>query len=366
MYVCVFWFFVLLLDQKNSQPKFILSLVFFFASLQFLGNFFIFHNDFEIFNWFDSLYIFATLFTFPLFYVYLKLITQSSKISKNVFYHFVPALFLSLVNLVLTFLMSQSEQMDYMTYYVSSDYIYLNTSHPLIQIKSYFNMINRLVFGIQVFYYIIRCNQLINRYKELIQVYYSNYYKRKIKWSNPFNYIVIITSITVFISNIIGKETFFEYSYLVIISSLIFTSMIFLIGYVGNSQSQTIHEIEYDLIKGEKMDDNLTQQPDVEFLQKLNQVMLKDEVYLDKDLKIWDLSLLLNIKKDTLIKMLKDEFKQDFNTFVNYHRILKAKRLINSTQKLTIQEISEKSGYYSVAEFLITYKKFEKKFPVIS
>ena len=150
-----------------------------------------------------------------------------------------------------------------------------------------------------------------------------------------------------------------------LIPALVFSSMLFLIGYIGNTQVQTIYEIEKDLIIGEQIDANIFMQSETFYKHKLESLMVNDEVYLDKDLKIWDLCLLLNIKKDSLIKLLKEEFKQDFNTFVNSYRIIKAKKILKSAQAFSMQEISERSGFYSVSEFISMYKKFEKKSPVI-
>ena len=210
LYVSIFWTFVLFLERKSSRPKMILSLVFFSACIQFMGNLLIFYKKVEIFNWFDSLYIFATLLAFPIFYIYLKLISNSSSISKNAYYHFIPAFVLSLVNLVLTFFMNNSDQIDYIQYYISTDYFYYNSNQSIVQFRSYFNMINRWFLGFQILFYVYLCNQLIFKYKELIQLYYSNYTKRKISWSNPF-YFFIIISIAILSTNILGRELFFEY-----------------------------------------------------------------------------------------------------------------------------------------------------------
>ncbi len=74
----------------------------------------------------------------------------------------------------------------------------------------------------------------------------------------------------------------------------------------------------------------------------------RGKVYLDKDLKIWDVSGQLGTNRTYVSRIINKEFGQNFSTFVNGYRVAHAKTLICTKKNYSVEEIADLSGFGSV------------------
>lgn len=86
----------------------------------------------------------------------------------------------------------------------------------------------------------------------------------------------------------------------------------------------------------------------------------RDEIYLDNDLNLGKMARLLNVSTHQLSYVINKGFKQNFNSLINNARIEKAKKLLaeNKANKYSIVGIAYESGFNSKTSFYNTFKKF--------
>ena len=68
MYVCAFWFVTLIMDHSfRSKSKTVLSLFMLLTFLLYLGHYFFFNRAIEVYVYYDSIYLFASLSVYSYF-----------------------------------------------------------------------------------------------------------------------------------------------------------------------------------------------------------------------------------------------------------------------------------------------------------
>ncbi len=143
------------------------------------------------------------------------------------------------------------------------------------------------------------------------------------------------------------------------IPSVIVSILLFSFGYIGHVQLRRtelispIIEIEEESNRFFSGEDGLRN--------KFDDFFSMQKPYLDKDLKIWDISRELGSNRTYISRIINDEYGMNFTKFVNRYRIEEAKRLIREDIKgqLTYGIIAELSGFGSVNSFNRAFKEFE-------
>jgi AraC-like DNA-binding protein len=95
-----------------------------------------------------------------------------------------------------------------------------------------------------------------------------------------------------------------------------------------------------------------------ELYERLLTYFEKEKPYLRADLKIREVAMYLYSNKTYLSRIINDKHNQNFNQFVNYYRIEETKRLYYSNLKLSIQDLSNMSGFGSMATFSIAFRYY--------
>ncbi|CAH0991197.1 hypothetical protein SIN8267_01299 [Sinobacterium norvegicum] len=103
---------------------------------------------------------------------------------------------------------------------------------------------------------------------------------------------------------------------------------------------------------------SLTQAQAVLYRQQLEQVMSKQQPYLNNELRLGDLSALTDIPANHLSQVLNQQYEQNFFEFINRHRIEQAKQLLTSPEhgELSMLEVAMQAGFNSQSAF---YKQFK-------
>jgi len=86
----------------------------------------------------------------------------------------------------------------------------------------------------------------------------------------------------------------------------------------------------------------------------------KKKFYLNKDLKIWDVSGHLATNRTYISRIINQEFGLNFCAFVNRYRVEHTKILMASKKNLTIEEIADQSGFGSVNSLYRAFLVIEK------
>ena len=360
MYVTFFWAVVLLITKReNNRAKFFLGIFMTVAFLLYFSHAVFFQQLESVYTFFDTIYVFAFLSVYPLYYWYIKLLSVETEYKLRNFRLFIPALVLTLISFVLYQLMSDTERADYyMGHFIKSKSDVEFTILMQLQKNNY--LISKLIFAIQIFFFLYYGSRLVKNYHKKIENFYSNLESRSILWVNILLYSMVLTSLMSLVLNIIGRSFFMGSKTLLIFPSLIFSILLFLIGFLGYLQNNTVIDLALD---EEKNNNNLNSKN--YNTAKLNEKLLKlfkdVAIYKNPDLKITQVSELLHTNRTYISKHINTEFSCTFSDFVNRYRVEEAKRLLTSesSKGYSLNYISEKSGFGSMGSFMRVFRDFE-------
>lgn len=97
----------------------------------------------------------------------------------------------------------------------------------------------------------------------------------------------------------------------------------------------------------------------LEIKEKLLSVMIDQKPYLDNELRLDDLSLILNLSRNHTSQIINENFNLSFFDFVNRYRVMEAKNiLMDKSAKLTMSQLAFEVGFNSRASFYKAFKKF--------
>ena len=359
MYVTFFWAVVLLITKReNNRAKFFLGGFMFIAFLLYLSHAIFFEKIVSVYSVIDPLYIFSSLSVYPLYYWYIKLLTVETEFKWYNLRLLIPAVVFSLSSLILYQIMSENERIEYVLGFLvksKTDIIYTSA----MQLQKLVYIGSRLVFTVQIIYFVILGHRLVRNYNKQIANYYSNLESRSILWVNYILYSLVITSAASIIFNLIGRSYFMDSKILLLIPSIIFSVLLFFIGLQGYMQNHTVTDMEF-----EDLDDKTgaSQNYNISRLnEKLIDLFVNEEIYKYPDLKITYVTEKLNTNRTYVSKHINTEFSCTFNEFVNRYRIEEAKRLLSdkSMKNFSLNYISEKSGFGSMGSFMRVFKEME-------
>jgi AraC-like DNA-binding protein len=207
-----------------------------------------------------------------------------------------------------------------------------------------------------VLYSLIKGQKLVKQYNRRIANFYSNLESKSIVWVNFLLYSFVLTSIISIVFNIIGRGFFIESPLLLLIPSIIFSVLLFFIGFLGYMQNHSVinmfsEEIEHENFETKNYNTG-------KLNEKLLELFVDQSIYKNPELKITDLSELLNTNRTYISKHINTEFSCTFSDFVNRYRVEEAKKLLSSdlSKNYSLNYISEKSGFGSMGSFMRVFR----------
>lgn len=363
MYVTFFWAVILLLGHKqNNLAKHFLGIFMVAAFLLYFSHALFFKKHLDVYVYFDSLYLMASLSVYPLYFWYIKLLTVEPKIKYQNLWMLSPALLLGIFSVALYLIMLPEERQVFIKHYLLQEKsTELETTTVVIQ--KWVHVFIRILFAVQIVFFLFFGSKLVFRYNKRIANFYSNLESKTIIWVNLLLFSFVITSVISIVFNIIGKSVFFNNIILLSVPSIIFSVLLFVIGLQGYMQNHTVADLEIDE----------QQIPELE-TRKFNRSKLKEDllelfnsekVFMQPDLKITHVSEKLKTNRTYLSNLINKEFSCTFSDFVNKYRINEAKRLLNekSYNGFSQEYISEKSGFGSLSSFIRVFREIENTTP---
>jgi len=149
------------------------------------------------------------------------------------------------------------------------------------------------------------------------------------------------------------------YDYFVDIAIVFFIGMLSFFGFVqpevfeGKSLKEVIPFVKYRKT-------GLSSALSLEMKGKLLDIMQREKPYLNHDLRLDDLSRLMNLSRNHTSQIVNEHFNLSFFDFVNRYRVKDAKNLLmNHTENgLTMTQIAYDVGFNNRASFYKAFKKF--------
>jgi AraC-like DNA-binding protein len=307
----------------------------------------------------DSLYLLAGLSVYPMYYLYIRLLTCDLKLKWSYFRHFIPAFVIFAALFLSGRMASPEEQRVYFETVLVKNEFPGGEAPALVKTMAVIFFLSRLVFGLQTLVYLVLGYQLAKRYNQRIANFYSNMEGRELVWVNLLTTSLLATSVLSFIVNLLGRGFFMEKLWLMAIPSLLFSSLFFIIGLQGNRQNFNIKSLDDDEKKNCQDVKNNAEQRNEKLKHNLLNLLEKKKIYLEPELKITDLCPKLNTNRTYLSNLINTEFNLSFNDLINKYRIEHAISIIkNDTENQTsIQEIATASGFGSLSSFNRAFQK---------
>lgn len=363
MYVTFFWAIVLLSStSKNNPAKHFLGIFMIAAFFVYLSHAVFFNPNHSAYILFDPVYTFASLSVYPLYYWYIKLLTVETEYKWRNLRLLIPAIFFSGISVIIYLIMSPGGK----GMYVADIFLgegSVKAQPFILQFQKGVFMVSRFVFAVQVILFLVLGRKLVIRYNVHVANFYSNLESKTIVWVNLLLYSFVITSVMSIIFNTMGRTIFLNSVLLLLIPSLIFSVLLFLIGLQGYMQNYTV----VDLVNDEKLqpEKNLKEYNHSQLKTKLMELFANERIYRNSDLKITQVSMQLQTNRTYISKLINNDFNCSFCEFVNGYRVVEAKQLLadQSYTNFSLDYISEMVGFGSLNTFIRVFKDSEGTTP---
>lgn len=365
MFVCLFWVMLLLIDrqQMNLSKRF---LVFFF-SVSFVNYFShtaYFNHQYQLYTVFDSIWCFTSLSVFPLYYLYIRLLTLDARVKWKWALVLIPSLSVALLSAVIYLLMSPDEVQTFVHGVLYSEPGYEPPYSSLIRLQLFRMSLFKVVFVIQVLIVIFFGLRHIMKYNARIKDFYSDTEKKDltpIKW---LLVVFIFASLVSLISSGIGKTYFISHNWLLFLPSVTHSLFLFGVGYAGYKQNFTIEHYQQDLNQYELHPAGVAplaheKIKNEDYPTQLIYLLEKDEIYKNADLRITDVAKMLHTNRTYTSRLMHDVFQSNFADFINKYRVKKSEELIRNDieNEYSLEDIATLSGFSSESSFYRSFKK---------
>lgn len=354
VYVSLFWAVVLNLNnRKEGAPQRFLGKLMICTLVVYLSHMFYFLKLTNLYIWLDTFYYPASLGCFPMYYIYVLLLTRDRSFSLKLHgkYLIIPVFFFVLV--ATGYIMMNDETQEKYASYVQYGLPADGFGLKYMQVTEF---LFRMAFIAQVVAYIVLTSRIIARHNIDLNNNYSELEGRRLRWVHVFNITFVLAALSSSTLAVIGRKGFEENHMWLLVPSSIFTLLIFAIGLLGNRQI-AVHAAGSGhlpvTVADEKVPDRLKDD--------LISLFEKKKFYLNKDLNIWDVSGHLATNRTYISRIINQEFGQNFCAFVNGYRVEYAKKLLQSKKNLTVEEIADMSGFGSVNSLYRAFMAIENK-----
>lgn len=344
VYVTLFWSILLNLGGRcATNAKKFLGKFMFFALLVYVSHFIYFLHLKNVYIYIDPIYQFASLMVYPMYFIYLRLLTIDNKFSvKNHFKYLILPFSLFILYLI-GYLFTKQDDLEIWIFNKNVPF----ETFEIIYLKVIFFFV-RFTFLSQAIYLMIQSSKLLKRYADKAEQYYSDIEDSKNSNVKIINTSMILTGICSVILASLGRDFFQNNVIMIALVSLIFSTLLFIVGWMGFKQKSVNATMEVCTVAEtkEEADENNIQSQSV-LISKILFLFENQKIYLKENLNIIDLANLTGTNRTYISQMINNHYHQNFCTFVNTFRIEEIKKCILEDPSCTNQILAEKCGFSS-------------------
>ena len=350
----------LCLLKKWDRPRFSLLLFMLAATCLYGAHsvFFYHHTKFIPFS--DSLYCFCNPAVFPLFLLYIEELTLRQPNRRWHIVFLLPSVICFTIVAVLYLLMDHIE-----TNLFINHYLYNNETSVLTGLawwQGVAHIMVRIVFALEIPLVLVIGWRHVNVYNQTIENYYSNMEGKLLSHVKVMLILFAVTSLFSFTLNAIGRHFFTHSLWLLAIPSVLFSTLLILIGHKGIHQQFHIQDIksEEEEIEGAESEITTPQTLNQNKLSEAIEHLVEGErLFLLPNLKTEDLAKRLNTNRNYVYQAINIQMGLSFTKYVNQKRIKYATKLIDENPGAPLTDISLKSGFSSTSAFYRNFKSFK-------
>lgn len=323
------------------------------TTLLYAGHFFYFHRAMDLLPLSDTLYVGANLAVYPLYLIYISQLTEKQPISSR---RRLLAAWLSLPLLgslavgFLYALMSKEEIRNFVEIYLFGGSRQELTGISLVQ--AYVHDVSHVVFALLVLGVMVTGIRKIRRYDLKLQDLYADTEDKQLNGISIILWLFVVTSFFSVAVNAVGRPSF-DHSLLLAIPSLLFSSLLFGICWIGLETHSFSDEMERsDALVFPNSGVPESSGTDFALLARhFDQLMTDEQMYLMHDLRLDFVVQRLGTNRTYLLAALKQELGMTFNEYVNRRRIAHARQLMKANPSILKSDVAARSGYNSLSAF---------------
>ncbi len=353
MFVCLFWSVLFLLQfDKKDTPKVVFTVFILVATVLYFCHGLYFNSCFSVLPLSDTLYNMASLSVYPLFFVYIKTLTDVKPLTLKDFTILLPPLLVSLAIGVMYLLMSQSERMNFV---MACLYHQTETTFtPIMLVQRALHTAATILFAVQVVGILGMGLKRLGAHKRRIEAYFSSTQKLDLSSVKRLLLLFALTSLLSFVANLLGRHRFFNADFVLAIPSTLFSLALYALAYVCFYQEHPASSLmEMETVAEEKHE---VSHYHFDLKDLIVKKMEEEQVYLQPNLKISDLAALLGTNRNYLYNAINVEMGISFSEFVNRYRVGHAQRLLLENPEANMEEIATQSGFSSEVTFYRNFK----------
>ena len=359
MFICIFWAVVFLGRYSSSHlSKRILFWFMATASVLYFAHFVVFNHLYKLIPISDTIYTFATASVYPIFYLYLVALT--GKLRRLHLSILLPGALLALwIGATYTFTpQALLRPLIEACHYESGTY----PPHDLCALSLYAHQALKYLIVLQILTILPAGFRRLRLFRAEVVRRYSNIENRDLRGIRLLLYAFIITSFCSLAADLIGRAYFVDSLELMLLVLLPFSSLLFLIGYIGNNQQFTIDDLMQEVedpVPATLPAGSAHPSRQQVMHAEIDRLMAEEQLYLNPDLKISDIAAHLNTNRTYIYEALRGESPSEAFSFpdhINRFRIEHSCRLI--VRRLDIESVIYNSGFTTRSTFYKNFKKF--------
>jgi AraC-like DNA-binding protein len=162
------------------------------------------------------------------------------------------------------------------------------------------------------------------------------------------NYSIVIMSIAAFSYTFLGRHFLTHQDELIYLGWSIFTAMLFVIGYMGIKQKPINPTFDLD---NNSEASNQTMDVSAVAQRKILKILMVEfehnKIYLNSQLNILDVVQIVGTNRTYISNLINQQYKQNFCTFVNKHRLDELERVYTANPEYTNDMLAECCGFGS-------------------
>lgn len=364
------WLFIMISIKEKGHRRSLLITLFAYSSVIYLCHAVFFNYWYELYMILDSFWVFSSLMVYPIFYIFIRVMTTEEKLEWNWIWFALPPAILATISGLLYLLMTPAESEAFVRgvlyeqpgFDIDTTLVYLQSIRvTTVKVMFFIQVTGTLIFGLK----------LIINFNNRIKDYYSNTSGRdmtRMKWILGLFVLFSITSIA---SNFLDKSFFITHPRLLIFPAILFSFFLTALGCLLYKQKfgveNFILEIEEDELRVTDIFSNKSIRRSnakqfkvsgmTHLKDQINHLLKKEEIFLLHDLKISDIANFLDTNRTYISKIISEEYNSSFSELINSHRVNYAMTLlVKKGETLTMSEIANQSGFSSESTFFRTFK----------
>lgn len=354
---CALFSMLILLEWYNRQLREQHTLFAFMltATLLYVGHYIYFNRAADLLPLSDILYVSANLTVYPLYLIYI--IRLTSKWRAVYWLMLLPGLLAIMATGTGYIFMTDEEDRMFV-----HNYLYHNSQTGLTDMalfQAYIRQFCKLVFAIEVIATVVIGSMMIRRYDRMVDEFYADTDDKSMRNIQSILYLVLTIAVLSFIVNIIGRARFTDHEIILTTTSLMFSALLFAIGYEGLHRHFSIIDMRTN--KEQVSNDDSAALKDAvnrSMTERIIALVENDKIYLQPDLKLDDLAQMMHTNRTYIYQAVNQQMGISFNEFINRYRIAHAKRLMASDPTLSMNDVALHSGFASLSSFYRNMKKY--------